>query len=232
MRIRTNKADFTFSTTTSTEYQEWINVFMDAFKKTHPHSKKNNNEDIDDIDDFEPNNNTVENIDPGMFIPYTQQATLGRSRSTNSNKAEKPLLGRLFSQCIPDSSNNNNNNTSRQGNSNRNHSNHGGVNYRRRIPSASPQHRASHANTRTPVPSSALNPKKVDSVRPISPSVNPHITLPSTLPESPVTKTIITTAPPTPETYNEMPPLSPAQAATVNSAVVAAASVLPSPPPA
>ncbi|OUM65530.1 hypothetical protein PIROE2DRAFT_7462 [Piromyces sp. E2] len=246
MRLHTTKADFTFSASTSTDYQEWIYAFKEAFNKTHPTSKRRTvNTEVDDVDDMYENSNTVDNIDPGMFIPYTPQATLARSRSTS--KSEKPLLGRLFSQCIPDNNNNNNSNnnnnnniSSRQMNPNKTHShNHTHNNHNimaaRRVPSAaatatmSPRNRPNYL---TRVPSS---PKKSDINK--NSTNTQHVSLPSTLPESPITTTVITPAPPTPSSsYNDMPPLSPTPVATVvsstplPSATIAAASVLPSPP--
>jgi len=237
MRIHTTKADFTFSASTSTEYQEWITVFKEAFQKTHPATKRNVNPDVDDIDDYEPTN-TVENIDPGMFIPYTQH-TLGRSRSTN-NKPEKPLLGRLFSQCIPDnnsSNNNNNNNTARQTNPNKKNTNHMAMAYKRRVPPPSPKQRVNHSTTARALPPSIPMMKKSDPSSTSSTPANPHVTLPATLPESPITKTVITPVSPTPLNYSEMPPLSPPVASTSNNlpianASVMAASMIPSPSPA
>jgi len=230
MIIHNTKADFTFSATTSTEYQEWITVFKEAFQKTHPASKRNVNPDVDDIDDYEPSN-TVENIDPGMFIPYTQH-TLGRSRSTNNNKSEKPLLGRLFSQCIPDNSSNNNN-TARQVNPNKKNANHMAMAYKRKVPPASPKQRINHSTTSRALPPSIPMVKKSDPTS--SSSANPHVSLPPTLPESPITKTVITPVSPTPLNYSEMPPLSPPVTSTSNNlpnASTVAASMIPSPPPA
>jgi len=236
MRLHTTKADFTFSASTSTDYQEWIYAFKDAFNKTHPASKRRTvNTEVDDVDDMYENNNTVDNIDPGMFIPYTPQATLTRSRSTP--KSEKPLLGRLFSQCIPDT-NNNNNASTRQVNPNKTHSHsHSHNNYNmaaRRIPSPatatmSPRNRPNYL-VRAP-----SSPKKSETNK--NSTNTQHINLPTTLPENPITTTVITPAPPTPSSnYNDMPPLSPPSAATIvnsmplPSATAAAASVLPSPP--
>jgi len=221
MRIHTTKADFTFSASTSTDYQEWISAFKEAYNKSHPGTNRRTvNTEVDDVDDMY-ENNTVDNIDPGMFIPYTQQATMTRSRST---KNEKPLLGRLFSQCIPDT---NNNSASRQVNQNKVHPtylrthNHG-----KRSPATatmSPHSRASNV-VRTP-----SSPKKSE-MNKIPPNTQ-YVNLPSSLPENPVTTTVIT---PAPSNYHDMPPLSPHPTAVnysnLPSATMAAASVLPSPP--
>jgi len=241
MRLHTTKADFTFSAPTSTDYQDWIYAFKDAFNRTHPATKRRTvNTEVDDVDDMYENNNTVDNIDPGMFIPYTPQATLTRSRSTP--KTEKPLLGRLFSQCIPDT--NNNNASARQAtlNKNYNHNNHPHNNHNimaaRRIPSPatatmSPRNRPNYLARAPSSPKKSAEANK-------NPVNTQHVNLPTTLPESPITKTIITPAPPTPSSnYNDMPPLNPTPATTMvsttplpsaPSATAVAASVLPSPP--
>ncbi|ORX76098.1 hypothetical protein BCR32DRAFT_296454 [Anaeromyces robustus] len=212
MRLHTTKADFTFSASTSTDYQEWIYAFKDAYKKAHPASKRRTlNKEVDDVDDLEENNYTVENIDPNMFIPYNPTATLGRSRS--ASKAEKPLLGRLFGQCIPDTNNNNKNNNNNNNNNNnkinnnnnynKNH-HHYNSNYLRNSPAGmSPRNRSSNT-ARVVTPSSPANKKPIETNRLSNPPA--HINLPPTLPVNPATTSVIT---PNNAVYSEMPPLNP-----------------------
>jgi len=228
MRLHTNKADFTFSASTSTEYQDWISSFKDAYKKSHPVSKRKTiNTDVDDIDDLE-ENNTVDNIDPNMFIPYNPTATLTRSRS--SPKPEKPLLGRLFSQCIPETSSNNSNNaTVKQINSNKVH-HHYSAAASRNVPSTtaalSPRHRSSSAqrastlSNHTPTAGTAAAPTTSTIKKPSETTKITHASLPPTVPTSINTTTTIATATSpgssqpanitiTQSNYSDMPPLGP-----------------------
>ncbi|ORX58454.1 hypothetical protein BCR36DRAFT_317832 [Piromyces finnis] len=246
MRLHTTKADFTFSASTSTDYQEWIYALKDAYNRSHPSVKRRTvNTGVDDVDDmYENSNYTVDNVDPGMFIPYSSHATLTRSRS--APKTEKPLLGRLFSQCIPDT----NNSSSKQTNSNKIHHHNYNQNIMaaRKVPAAATATMSSRGRTTTTnincVPSS---PKKSEVNK--TSSNTQHVHLPSSLPENPVTTTVITPAPLIRSSnYNDMPPLSPSPLSTntnntlnvpppppsataATAAAVAASTVLPSPPP-
>jgi len=219
MRLHTTKADFTFSASTSTDYQDWISAFKDAYKKSHSSNRrKTYNTDVDDVDDLE-ENYTVDNIDPNMFIPYNPTATLNRSHS--SPKTEKPLLGRLFSQCIPDNGNNNNNNGNGRQAPNKMH--HYSAAQQRKVPSSAvsnPYMRKSHnsRNATVPIPSSpSTNAKK-----PSETNKSVHASLPPTIPQPINTTTTVTSINPTTTVntntpipnYSDMPPLSPSAVAS------------------
>jgi len=165
MRLHTTKADFTFSAPTSTDYQDWITAFKDAYKKSHPAQKRKTlMADIDDVDDIE--DNSADNIDPNVFIPYNPSATVNRSKS--NGKSEKPLLGRLFSQCIPDS-NSYSAASNRPSNANKpHHHQYNAASSKAISSSSSPRHRASssaHRSSSAPIPgsssSSSGNPNAV-----------------------------------------------------------------------
>lgn len=216
MRLHTTKADFTFSTSTSTDYQDWISAFKDAYKKSRSvNKKKNYNANVDDVDDLE-ENNTVDNIDPNMFIPYNPNATLNRAHS--SPRTEKPLLGRLFGQCILDNSNSN----TKQSSNKMYHHNSSAQQRRFPFAAASNLYMGKNHNSRTsaaPIPSSTTTSTK----KPVESNKAVHSSLPPTVPSpinTPTTLNIDNHLPPSSPSakpnYSDMPPLSPSAAAVGN----------------
>ncbi|ORY78336.1 hypothetical protein LY90DRAFT_665063 [Neocallimastix californiae] len=230
MRLHTNKADFTLSASTSTDYQDWISAFREAYTKSHqPSKRKTINTNVDDVDDIE-ENHTVNNVDPNIFIPYSPTATLNHNRS--SPKQEKPLFGRLFSQCIPETSNNNNGNNNynnsavRSLNLNKGH-HHYSAAAPRNIPSMAaqnPRHRISYQRTSSP---SNISPPSTSAVTPTIIQKKPidnttklsRAKIPTSIPvPMNITTTITTVNPPTPSIpasvqavsdCSNMPPLTP-----------------------